>query len=69
VILKYPVWAGLCEVPEDYHYSSARFYVDGFNGASISLVPYNRTSTITNQNIPQSLKFYKTKEQVILTLY
>ncbi len=26
-----PVRAGLCEVPEDYHYSSARFYIDGTN--------------------------------------
>ncbi len=26
-----PVRAGLCEVPEDYHYSSARFYLDGTN--------------------------------------
>ncbi len=26
-----PVRAGICEVPEDYHYSSARFYVDGTN--------------------------------------
>ena len=26
-----PVRAGLCELPEDYHYSSARFYHDGSN--------------------------------------
>ena len=26
-----PVRAGLCEVPEEYHYSSARFYLDGRN--------------------------------------
>lgn len=26
-----PVRAGLCDVPEDYHYSSARFYYDGSN--------------------------------------
>ncbi len=26
-----PVRAGICEVPEDYHYSSARFYCDGTN--------------------------------------
>ncbi len=26
-----PVRAGLCETPEDYHYSSARFYLDGTN--------------------------------------
>ena len=24
-----PVRAGLCELPEDYHYSSAKFYHDG----------------------------------------
>jgi putative transposase len=26
-----PVRAGLCTVPEEYHYSSARFYYDGTN--------------------------------------
>lgn len=26
-----PVRAGLCELPEDYHYSSARFYLNGSN--------------------------------------
>jgi putative transposase len=26
-----PVRAGLCDVPENYHYSSARFYHDGSN--------------------------------------
>jgi hypothetical protein len=26
-----PVRAGLCEMPEDYHYSSAGFYYDGSN--------------------------------------
>jgi putative transposase len=26
-----PVRAGLCEVPENYHYSSAGFYLDGTN--------------------------------------
>ena len=26
-----PVRAGLCELPEDYHYSSAKFYHDGSN--------------------------------------
>ncbi len=26
-----PVSAGLCEIPEDYYYSSARFYQDGTN--------------------------------------
>ncbi len=26
-----PVKAGLCDVPENYHYSSARFYNDGSN--------------------------------------
>ena len=26
-----PVSAGLCHVPEEYHYSSARFYFDGTN--------------------------------------
>ena len=26
-----PVKAGLCEVPEEYYYSSARFYLDGTN--------------------------------------
>ncbi len=26
-----PVRAGMCETPEDYHYSSARFYHDGTN--------------------------------------
>ena len=26
-----PVRGGLCELPEDYHYSSARFYYDGNN--------------------------------------
>jgi putative transposase len=26
-----PVRADLCELPEDYHYSSARFYHDGSN--------------------------------------
>lgn len=26
-----PVKAGLCTVPEEYYYSSARFYVDGIN--------------------------------------
>ena len=26
-----PVKAGLCEKPEDYYYSSARFYIDGMN--------------------------------------
>lgn len=26
-----PVRAGLCEIPEDYHYLSARFYIDGTN--------------------------------------
>ena len=26
-----PVRAGLCELPEDYHYSSAKFYRDGSN--------------------------------------
>src|SRR5687767_6538060 len=26
-----PVRAGLCEVPENYHYSSAKFYYDGTN--------------------------------------
>ncbi len=26
-----PVKAGLCEVPEDYYYSSAKFYQDGTN--------------------------------------
>ncbi len=26
-----PVQAGFCETPEDYHYSSARYYVDGTN--------------------------------------
>ncbi len=29
-ILK-PCTGGLCEIPEDYHYSSARFYLDGTN--------------------------------------
>ena len=27
-----PVTAGFCELPEDYHYSSAKFYQDGTNG-------------------------------------
>jgi putative transposase len=27
-----PVRAGLCNVAEDYYYSSARFYYDGTNG-------------------------------------
>jgi hypothetical protein len=26
-----PVTAGLCNVPEDYYYSSAKFYFDGTN--------------------------------------
>jgi len=26
-----PVRAGLCNVPEDYYYSSAKFYLDGTN--------------------------------------
>jgi len=26
-----PVKAGLCNVPEEYHYSSAQFYLDGTN--------------------------------------
>lgn len=26
-----PVRAGLCEMPEDYYYSSARFYHEGTN--------------------------------------
>jgi len=26
-----PVRAGLCNVPEDYQYSSAKFYFDGTN--------------------------------------
>ena len=26
-----PVCAGICEIAENYHYSSARFYVDGKN--------------------------------------
>ena len=26
-----PVRAGLCEEPENYHYSSAKFYYDGTN--------------------------------------
>jgi hypothetical protein len=27
-----PVKAGLCKVPEDYYFSSAKFYEDGTNG-------------------------------------
>ena len=27
-----PVTAGLCKVPEEYYYSSAKFYFDGTNG-------------------------------------
>ncbi len=27
--------AGLCEKPEDYHYSSAKFYLDGTNSFEI----------------------------------
>ena len=26
-----PVTAGLCKVPEEYYYSSAKFYLDGTN--------------------------------------
>lgn len=34
-ILYNPVKAGLCENPEDYYYSSARFYIDGMNSFGI----------------------------------
>ena len=30
-----PVNAGICHVPEDYEYSSARFYIDGMNSFGI----------------------------------
>lgn len=34
-----PVKAGLCQHPEDYHYSSARFYYDGTN--SFEMLTHN----------------------------
>ena len=30
-----PVKAGLCNIPEEYHYSSAQFYHDGTNSFEI----------------------------------
>ena len=30
-----PVRAGLCNLPEEYYYSSARFYIDGANSFGI----------------------------------
>lgn len=31
-----PVTAGLCEIPEEYYYSSAKFYLDGTDNLNLN---------------------------------